>query len=464
MSVSLRRNVVSVCLLVASLLPAQARAQNWSFDARAVGLGGVGSTSNVAVDMVDEQRPYRAIVLPFGLLQVIPNLPKLDPTKDEFDLVRAIEYSASPIHFIVGRDDTETGSLFITDLRNGELNRDLNYYRGFSPATSVSAEGLASPNWGHTFKLSQNTNGSFQGIYAGAGPYFSMQTSAEIDPALAAVFASPTPVYTPNTSYYMSNDTLSQFALAVTGGYRARISRAGGGALDGLYIGANYHYLHGFQYEHFEPEARLDTNANGLLTVNPSQGFPVSILRRTSSAGERLCDRHGGRRGCRSVGSGLRCQRDSESHELDRCRADQTTFSTASSPAASSSIFPRLQLMTHAWSSRWTSVPTARTTPTRGRASWSMAMVTTARPSAPDTSSGSTGSSFAAAGGISRNGGNRPAASVSTCRKGSASMSRRSGRAPISNGHVTWPSPYRCGSCTAIHSRAEDDQEDLRTS
>ena len=79
MSVSSRRNVVSVCLLVASLLPAQARAQNWSFDARAVGLGGVGSTSNVAADMVDEQRPYRAIVLPFGLLQVIPNLPKLDP-------------------------------------------------------------------------------------------------------------------------------------------------------------------------------------------------------------------------------------------------------------------------------------------------------------------------------------------------------------------------------------------------
>ena len=285
MSVSLRRNAVSVCLFVASLVPAQVGAQNWSFDARGVGLGGVGSTSNVAVDMVDEQRPYRAIVLPFGLLQVIPNLPKLDPTKDEFDLVRAIEYSASPIHFIIGRDDTATASAFITDLRNGELSRDLNDYRGFSPATSASAEGLASPNWGHTFKLKQNTNGSFHGIYAGAGPYFSMQTSAEIDPALAAVFASSTPVYTPNTSYYMSNDTLSQFALAVTGGYRGRISRAGGGELDGLYIGANYHYLHGFQYEHFEPEARLDTNANGMLTVNLSQGLPVSILRHTSSQG-----------------------------------------------------------------------------------------------------------------------------------------------------------------------------------
>ena len=131
MSVSFPRHAVSVCLLMASLLPAQARAQNWSFDARAVGLGGVGSTSNVAADMVDEQRPYRAIVLPFGLLQVIPNLPKLDPTNDEFDLVRAIEYSASPIHFIVGRDGTQTGSLFITDLRNGELSRDLNTIAGF---------------------------------------------------------------------------------------------------------------------------------------------------------------------------------------------------------------------------------------------------------------------------------------------------------------------------------------------
>ena len=48
-----------------------------------------------------------------------PNLPKLDPTSDDFDLVRTIEYSASPIHYIVGRDDTSTASAFITDLRNG---------------------------------------------------------------------------------------------------------------------------------------------------------------------------------------------------------------------------------------------------------------------------------------------------------------------------------------------------------
>src|SRR5262245_27983662 len=123
------QRAVLVCLHLCVSICTPAFAQNWSFDARTIGMGGVGSTGNVASNMVDEQRPYRAIVLPFGLLQVLPNLSKVDPTKDDFDLVRAIEYSASPIHFIVGRDNSNTASAFVTDLRNGELNRDLNVYR-----------------------------------------------------------------------------------------------------------------------------------------------------------------------------------------------------------------------------------------------------------------------------------------------------------------------------------------------
>ncbi len=219
------RGVLFVCLQTCLLTSTPAFAQNWSFDARNVGMGGVGSTSNVAVDMVDEQRPYRPIVLPFGLFPgaAEPAQARPDEATNSISSARS-STAASPIHFIVGRDDTSTASVFITDLRNGELNRDLNAYRGFSPATSVSAEGLASPNWGHTFKLKKDGNGPFQGIYAGAGVYFSMKTAAEIDPALAAVFASPTPVYMPNTSFYMSNDTESQFAMAITGGYRARFA------------------------------------------------------------------------------------------------------------------------------------------------------------------------------------------------------------------------------------------------
>ena len=289
-----------ISALTCLLISAPALAQNWSFDARRIGIGGVGSTANVALSIVDEQRPYKAIVLPFGLAQILPNLPKLDPTKDEFDLVRAIEYSASPIHFIVGRDDTRSASAFVNDLRNGTLSRDLNDYRTFSPITSVSAEGLASPSWGHTFKLRTGENGAFQGVYAGGGIYFSTNTATEIDPALAAVFSSPTPVYVPNTSFHMSNDTESQFGMAVTGGYRARFAVFGAGtdggsrldegnqALDGLYVGANFHYLHGFGYEHFVPEARLDTNAQGLLVVNPALGLPVTITRTSAGSGSGL--------------------------------------------------------------------------------------------------------------------------------------------------------------------------------
>jgi hypothetical protein len=235
--------------------------------------------------MVNEQKPYKALVLPFGLFQVIPNFPKMDPTSDEFDLARTIEYAASPLHYIVGRDTSDSGGAFLNDLRNGELSRDLNDYGGFRPATSIGAEGLASPSWGATIKFKEVGN-AFQGVYVGAGPYLSMQTEATLDQALSDLFASETPVYTPNTSYYMSNHTVGQVALAVTGGYRARFELANGsGPQDGLYVGANYHYLHGFEYQQFEPDARLDTNAQGLLVVNPALGLPVTITQHESNSG-----------------------------------------------------------------------------------------------------------------------------------------------------------------------------------
>ena len=56
-------------------------------------------------------------------------------------------------------------------------------------------------------------------------------------------------------------------------------------AAEGLYIGANYHYLYGFNYEDFEPSARLATNAQGLLIVNPARRIPVSIVRTSSTDG-----------------------------------------------------------------------------------------------------------------------------------------------------------------------------------
>ena len=96
--------------LTALLLSSNATlAQNWSFDARAIALGGVGDAGNLAARMIEEQRDYTSIVLPFGLFQVLSNRNKFDPNSSEFDPVRDVEYAASPIHFIIGRDSSNAG-------------------------------------------------------------------------------------------------------------------------------------------------------------------------------------------------------------------------------------------------------------------------------------------------------------------------------------------------------------------
>lgn len=54
-------------------LPAPVAAQHWSFDARRIALGGVGS-ANIASELVAERRGYRTLVLPFGLLKTLGDL------------------------------------------------------------------------------------------------------------------------------------------------------------------------------------------------------------------------------------------------------------------------------------------------------------------------------------------------------------------------------------------------------
>lgn len=286
------RKAAGWTVLWASLLvTTPAAAQNWSFDARTIGLGGVGDINNVAANMIDEQRPYKTIVLPFGLIQVLNDFGKFNPTDDDFDMVRAIENAASPIHYIIGRDSTDTGTQFMEDLRNATLSRDLNVYAGFQPTNSIVAEGRASPSWGKTFKFHRNGN-AFQGIYVGAGPYLSLQTAGTFDPALTAIWASPTPVYPPNASFFLNSTTLNQNAIAITGGYRTRIAWpsgvGSGGETEGLYIGGNYHYLRGLFYQDFDANARIDTNAAGLVTVKPGLGFPLVMARETSKSGRGL--------------------------------------------------------------------------------------------------------------------------------------------------------------------------------
>jgi hypothetical protein len=277
---------VAISLFAIAAWASPARAQNYSFDARTIALGGIGSGSgNIAASLIDEQKPYRSIVIPLGLFQVLRDFDVFNPDSDAFDPVLAAEYAASPIHFIVGRDGNSTGNFFVTDILNGELSRDLNVYRGFVPAQELVAEGLANPSWGKTFKFAQ-TGGGFQGVYVGAGPYLSMQTRALVDDRLRSILDSETPVYVPNARFDVTNTTDTQLALAITGGYRVKLPIAGRtGALDGIYLAANYNYLKGFRYETFDTALRLDTDGAGLLTVNPLQPAPLRITRNSSEDG-----------------------------------------------------------------------------------------------------------------------------------------------------------------------------------
>ena len=164
------------------------------------------------------------------------------------------------------------------------------------PTKKLTAEGLASPNWGKTIKFMKRSSGAFHGIYIGAGPYLSAKTVLDIDQNLIDVLASPTEV--PLTSlagksFSINDNSVGQLALAVTGGYRGRFAFAGrsGAAFsdrEGIYVGANYHYLRGFRYEGADMMFRFDTEASGpslgLLTILPSTS-PAVVNNFTSHSG-----------------------------------------------------------------------------------------------------------------------------------------------------------------------------------
>ena len=281
---------VLLSLFVCALVAGQASAQNWSFDARKVALGSPGGGENLASKMIADESEYRAIILPFGLFQVFSDFDKLNPTKDNFDVIRTTEYAASPLHYTFGRtgDSAATAGLnnFVTDIRNAELSRDLNRYRGAAPANQPRAEGLASPNWGYTFKFRQGAGGAFQGIYIGAGPYVAMQTDVNFDQQLIGILGSPQPVYVPNTQIRLGSTTRGQMAFAITPGYRGRFALpVGTSDRDGLYVAANFNILRGLRYEDINLALRLDTDRAGLLTVIPATGNPLQVTRDNATSG-----------------------------------------------------------------------------------------------------------------------------------------------------------------------------------
>ena len=270
-----------------------ASAQTYSADARKVGMGGVGDNSNIAAGMVEPAQPYTVIVLPLGLIQVLQNLDQFNPTDDKFDPARAIESASSPLHYTTGRGSTGAEHpevRFITGLVNGELNRDLSTYRGFQLPETLAAQGLASGGFGKTIKFAQHSNGAFQGIYIGAGPYFSFDTTLGVDPKLTDILGSETAKYFPNSTFQILDGSAVQLAMSITFGYRARLAFPGGSASgggpsrDGVYVAFNYRYLKGFKYLQPDVAVRFDTDAQGFVSINPAT-TPLNINDLEASSG-----------------------------------------------------------------------------------------------------------------------------------------------------------------------------------
>jgi hypothetical protein len=263
-------------------------AQNWMGDARQIGMGGAGTSQNLSSGMVKEEGKPRTIVIPLGLFQVLRDLDIYNPSSDQFDLVRSIEYAASPLHYTFNRDGTGTGVEFINDIVNGRVSRDLNVYRGFVPVTQPIAYGLANPSFGGTIPVFRS-DAVTHGIYVGAGPYLSMRGALTVDEQLVEILSSDTNVYIPNAQLPIDSAIAGQVAVAITGGYRGKFalpSRAGTtGDRDGLYVAFNYNYLRGFWYDDADIAVRFETDSAGLLTLTPTSPIPVAIVRDNSTSG-----------------------------------------------------------------------------------------------------------------------------------------------------------------------------------
>jgi len=280
-----------VAILLLTSFASSAFAQNYSFDARRIALGGTGGTPNVASHLVEEQRRYKSIVIPVGLVRVIKNINVFYPNRKDFDFSSAVEFATRPLHQVIGRVEDYPGfhQLF-ADIRDARLNSDLNAYSGFQTDRLDFVEGLVAPNWGYTFMLQQDER-SFQGIYVGAGPYLAVRADYNINSEFKKILDGSGSTYLPFATLDLGGSTRQQTALDITGAYHARYAlfqRDGEeGRRNGMYVVANYHYLHGFRYDEVHADLSLQTDAAGM--VPPDQPtVPFGIDWRTSKGGNGL--------------------------------------------------------------------------------------------------------------------------------------------------------------------------------
>ena len=282
-----RARAALIAILAFAGTASWASAQNYSFDARRIALGGAGGTPNLASKLVERQRRYKSILIPIGLVKVLSDVRVFYPNREDFDLSRAVEYSYSPLHFVFGRSEDITVRSFFRDIVRAQLQPDLNAYRGFDVEPSVTAEGLILENWGKTFMLRKDDR-SFQGIYVGAGPYLASRAYAAFDNELVDLLTSPIDRRLPDASLGITGGETDQLALALTGGYRARFPyfRRDGGAdgRNGMYVAANFHYLRGLRLDEFNANLQFETDSLGLVVPNPPT-TPFAVDWQKSSSG-----------------------------------------------------------------------------------------------------------------------------------------------------------------------------------
>jgi len=276
-----------VALLLLTAHVSSASAQNYSFDARRIALGGAGGTPNVASKLVERQRRYKSILIPVGLVKVLTDLRVFYPNREDFDFSRAVEFSTSPLHFVFGRKKDITARSFFRDILNASLQSDPNAYSGFELPVLTEAEGLVSLTWGKQFMLREDDR-SFQAVYVGAGPYLSSQAFFDFDAELEQILSGSGNRYVPSASLGMGGGETDALAVDITGSYRARFPLFVGdgpeASRNGMYVAANYHHLQGVRYDKIDARLQLDTDPGGFIVPNPPE-TPFLLEWNTSSRG-----------------------------------------------------------------------------------------------------------------------------------------------------------------------------------
>lgn len=276
--------LIAVLTVVVCLTPHLSGAQGWEVDARTIGLSGIGGDQNIFAASIAESQGERSFSIPLGLFQTLRDLDTLNPRSASFNPLRAIEYGTNPLHLQFGRARGGSDNEFVHGIRNASLSRDLNDYRGFVPR-SFAASGLVAPRWGRSFTLGDASSALHHAVYVGAGPHLALRTDVAADPMMVALLGAEESRYVEHGQFHTAAQSSAQLAVALTGGYRGRLS-IGSGSATSTFFSVNANYLHGLRLEDLDLGLDLETDATGRLRADSRA--PLGFDRRFSSSGRGL--------------------------------------------------------------------------------------------------------------------------------------------------------------------------------